>query len=215
MSHKLKDRLLSPAISLARKTLPFFLLASGAFADSTLTLQGPSTVSTSLPFNIQLALASPAGSEPAGLQWTMTYPASVTVKLTEGPTAVAAGKSLTCAPTSGGQICVLAGINSNILANGTVAIATVTASTQGSLSLGLQEALGATLAGDAVPTSGSTLAIASWPLGDLNQDGKVDVLDLQIIIQQILSRTVAVDFNKDGKTNIIDAQLLIKAVPKP
>ena len=117
-----------------------------------------------------LVLTSPAGSEPAGLQWTLQYSAADVVSITAvaGPAAITAGKSLQCAAVtsttitiggtsySGLYTCILSGVNSNIIPNGIVAVTTIVLSnTVTGTYISITNALGASLAADAI-------AIASY-----------------------------------------------------
>jgi hypothetical protein len=107
---------------------------------------------------LNLALSSVAGSEPASLQWTLTYPAASVsnISVAAGPAATAAGKSVSCASGSAGYTCVLYGVNSSVITNGIVAVLTVTvASGAGSVIMGVSGAEAASLAG-----SGSTVTIS-------------------------------------------------------
>src|SRR3954470_16990769 len=51
---------------------------------------------------ISVALTSQPGQEPAGLQWTFTYPPGsiATWSVASGPALTASGKSLQCAPSA-------------------------------------------------------------------------------------------------------------------
>ena len=73
---------------------------------------------------------SASGAGPGSLQWTLSYPTSDVVSLstTVGAALTAAGKSLNCSPKSGSVTCVASGINGNGIANGVVAVVTVTLS---------------------------------------------------------------------------------------
>ena len=77
---------------------------------------------------LSLSLTSPQGSEPAGTQWTLGFPASSVASVTavEGPSALAAGKRISCNPGNGTYTCLLSGMNSNTMLNGVVASITFT-----------------------------------------------------------------------------------------
>src|SRR3954468_11740379 len=77
---------------------------------------------------VNLAIASPSGAEPAGVQWTLVYPAGdvAALAVTAGPAATAAGKSVDCAGSSGVYTCIAWGINSNVVANGVLVTVSVT-----------------------------------------------------------------------------------------
>jgi hypothetical protein len=93
---------------------------------------------------ISLALSSGSGSpgqtvnllltlggtpQAADLQWTLTYPVAdlSSIVFSVGPNATAAAKTLQCGPNTGGSmICVIFGINQNIIDAGTVAMLSAT-----------------------------------------------------------------------------------------
>src|SRR4051794_28852737 len=106
---------------------------------------------------LELTLASAQGSAPAGLQWTLTYPPETAgVQMTAGPAATAAGKSLTCDAGSGTYTCILTGVNQTMIADGVVAVATVTASSSpGAWPIGVTNGLGASGDGNAFALNGS------------------------------------------------------------
>src|SRR6185312_5913377 len=60
-------------------------------------LQATAGAATEANNSLTLSLSSPAGNEPAALQWTFSYPAGVTgFTVTAGPALTAAGKSISC-----------------------------------------------------------------------------------------------------------------------
>src|SRR5215467_49300 len=80
------------------------------------------TTSAGGSVNLALTLTSP-GTGPAAIQFRLGYtPASITsISAVAGSSAVAAGKSLTCAASQAGAYnCVLAGMNTNLMSNGAV-----------------------------------------------------------------------------------------------
>ena len=76
--------------------------------------------------SLDITLNSPAGSEPAGVQWTFNYSPSdvVAVNVTPGPSANAAGKTVTCQPGSGKYTCIAVGNNSTAIPGGVLGTAT-------------------------------------------------------------------------------------------
>ena len=51
--------------------------------------------------------------------------------------------------------------------------------------------------------------------GDLNLDGRVDTLDLQLlanVILEIITIGVSTDLNEDGATNTIDLQVMVNMI---
>src|ERR1019366_6790656 len=133
--------------------LTFVLTSTGAlFGQGTLVLASGTTVGGTVA--LDLTLTSPAGSEPAGIQWDLTYSATdvVSINAVAAGTAVSAGKSIYCSSSSGTFRCLLAGLNSSLIQNGVVAVVTVTiASGVASTTIGVTNTLGATLDGHALP----------------------------------------------------------------
>src|SRR5690242_3622622 len=114
--------------------LAALLAARYAFSQSTLVLSS-ATVPSGGTAILPLTLTSPAGSEPAALQWTITYsPADiVALSATAGAAANAAGKALSCAASPGTYTCMLTGLNpgapnTGIVNNGAVATVSATLS---------------------------------------------------------------------------------------
>jgi len=79
---------------------------------------------------LTISLTSPAGSAPAGLQWTLSYnPADIAaISVAPGPSSVAAAKSVYCSAAVATSTCLAIGMNGNAVANGTVATVNVTLS---------------------------------------------------------------------------------------
>ncbi len=75
--------------------------------------------------SLDIMLSSPAGSEPAGVQWTFNYSPSdvVSVNVTPGPAANAAGKTITCQAGSGKYTCILIGADNKAIQNGVIGTA--------------------------------------------------------------------------------------------
>ena len=76
---------------------------------------------------MNLALVS--GGAPAALQWQLSYPTAAVTSITvsTGAAATAAGKTVMCVPAgTGTYTCVMAGLNNNGIADGTVATANIT-----------------------------------------------------------------------------------------
>ena len=105
-------------------------LAQAAFGQ-TASLALSSGTATNGTVSLNLTLTSPAGSEPAAVQWTLNYaPTAITsISAVAGPAATNAGKTLTCSASSGAYTCLVTGMNSNRIANGTVAIVNATIAT--------------------------------------------------------------------------------------
>jgi len=189
------------------------LLIASAACGQTLTLTGPATARPGATIPVTLTLASPSVSL-AAIQWTTAIPTGLTFSATAGAASNTALKTLYCGiPTS--QICLAVGINGNSYAAGAVATYQVTVPANalpGNITIPLSGIVGATLDGNAATlTAGTPYFFAVLARADLNGDGRVDVLDLQLMIQEILTGTVANDQNGDGVVNVRDAQIVARA----
>lgn len=123
-------------------------LASGH--DGALVLFSGSTVQGGT-IALELSFVS-SGNQPAGLQWTFSYGASdiQAISVTPGAAATAAGKTISCAGSAGLLTCLATGFNANTIANGVVAVFTVTLPpTVTSISIGVSKTLGVDSAGGA------------------------------------------------------------------
>ena len=106
---------------------------------------------------LNISIASHTAKLPAGLQFDLTYSAGDVsgVGFTAGSAATAAGKSITCSIVSAGDLrCLIAGINSSIIMDGVVAVATVqtlASSPNTSTTLSLTGALAYTTSAASIP----------------------------------------------------------------
>src|ERR1035438_7470449 len=134
-----------------RGLLFFALLIGRLHAQSGSLILSPASATPGAVVAVNLSLTTSTTS-PAGLQWTLNYPASsiAAVYATEGPAAISAGKSVSCASGVGNYTCLATGINSNTIPNGVVAVISLTLSpTAQSTILSLTATLGSTLDGSA------------------------------------------------------------------
>jgi len=126
--------------------------------DSLILSSGSTASNGTVSLNVNLTATG--GNEPAGIQWTLTYTqGNVTaISVTAGPAAIAAGKTLNCFAGSGNYTCLISGMNTTTIGNGTVAFVDLTmAAGSTATSIGLSSAAGASAAGNAivvVPTGG-------------------------------------------------------------
>lgn len=65
-----------------------------------------------------------------------------------------------------------------------------------------------------MPSAPVTLTLKRYTLGDVNDDGEIDVSDVQDLIDLVLSSddsvfSPACDFNEDGEIDVSDIQELI------
>lgn len=127
---------------------------------------------------------------------------------------VVVGKDLYCSNT--GLKCVVVGLNSTPIPNGTVLTSTLTVPTSmvGPATVKLSGVVAAD--GNGISTlldAGPDLSIAVLQREDLNGDGKVDIMDVTISVFQVLGGTCipGADLNGDGKCDILDVQIVAKA----
>jgi len=117
---------------------------------------GTAGATVSLPIN----LTSSGGPQTAGLQWSFAYSADITgVTVVAGPSAINAGKSITCL----GNNCLLLGFNNTAMSDGTVATATFQVASNPSTTSILVQITGvvaSTAAGDSIPASGGSGTIS-------------------------------------------------------
>jgi hypothetical protein len=137
------------------------LSSTPAFSQTDAIALSSGTVSPGGVASLNLSLTSPAGNEPAALQWTLVYPPADIVALTAsiGSAATSAGKSLSCTGSPGFYTCFLTGVNTNglntnLIQNGVVAVVTATLSpSTATTSIAIANALGATPSASSDPLS--------------------------------------------------------------
>lgn len=153
-----------------------------------------------------------SGIDPiAALEWSTVFPASIGGTWTAGTAITAANKTLACSVT--GTICIAYGLNQNIIATGVAGVLQLLAasSVRGPQTVTIGGGLGAGVSALGVAVSTSNLLVTVYSPFDLNQDGKVDALDLALVIQQAIGVTVCgtADFNHDGVCNVLDVVALV------
>ncbi len=150
----------------------FLYFGDATFAQSSLTLSS-ATAAPGSSVALNLTLASPSGSEPAAIQWTLDYPAASVAGLSvsAGSAATSAEKSIACASSSdSGYICIVSGLNSNTISNGVVGVVSLVLTPNATTApIGMSNVLGASPVGDSLPVSpaGGTVSIATAPLPPL------------------------------------------------
>ena len=121
--------------------------------DSQLVLSSASSVpGGTVTLNLSLNTSAPI----AALQWTFIYsPAQITaLSVTADPAVLAAGKSISCAPSAGVHTCLASGLNANPMTGGVIATVNVTvASLAGFAPIRISQTSGATPEADAVAIS--------------------------------------------------------------
>lgn len=115
---------------------------------------------------LNLYLSQPLAADTAAVQWTLTYTAGSIAAVTASPSpaAVAARKTIVCAPASGRYSCILAGVNNTVLPSGVIAVVGVTLAegVSGDVALGVDaRAASVHAAGTPLQTSGGTIFLSS------------------------------------------------------
>ena len=136
-------------------------------AQSSLVLSSGTTAPGG-PVSLNLTMTSPAGKQPAAVQWTFTYPSAALASFTvgAGPSLTAANKTIACSGNGSAYTCVAYGMNATPIANGIAATVSVTpAGGASTVTIGVSNALGATPAGDAiaVTATGGVVNVISQP----------------------------------------------------
>jgi trimeric autotransporter adhesin len=147
----------SQTLRYATGFVAFFMSCAAAFCQSDSLALSSGVVAPGGTVTLNLSLTSLAGSQPAGLQWTLTFDPSqiVAINASAGPSAAAAGATLTCAAATGAYTCLLDGMSSNLLQNGVVATVAVTvAASASTTALAVANPLAASLAASAIPVTG-------------------------------------------------------------
>lgn len=110
--------------------------------------------------SLPITLTSSGGAQTAGLQWTFSYSSDITgVTVVAGASTTNAQKSLSCS----GNNCLIAGINSTVIANGTVAVATFQIAANPSsnpIAIQLKSVVVTSATGSSIPASGGSGAIS-------------------------------------------------------
>ena len=130
-------------------------IAAAAGAQSLEVL--PSAVSRGGSSTILIRVISPAGKEPAALQWNLRFPAGVSAvpgEIAAGSAAVSAQKTITCSANPEVTCtCILAG-GEKPIRNGTIAVIPYKISTgtrKGTIRVSVQKALGVTADSRPIP----------------------------------------------------------------
>ena len=136
-------------------------------AQSVVLSSGSAPIGSSILLN--LSLNTPSGTaQPAGIQWTFSYPtAEVSIfSVAAGPVLATANKSLTCAGSAQSYTCLATGMTTDTIPNGVVAtVSVVLASGATTAAIGVGNPVSASLAGEALPLSatGGSASLTNSP----------------------------------------------------
>ena len=195
-----------------------FLLFVSLLSAQTLTLTGPASVKQGKSVTLNLGVGGPVVA--AGLQWTVGLPVGFTATSVIGGAGTTAAKTLYC--TSDAALCLLVGMNTTAIGNGTVAVyslAVPSTATLGANPIPLSGLVAVNAAGGSLAiTPGATYSILVLAKQDINGDGVVDNADVQLMIDQVrAARTNPAacvdDMNADGKCDLVDVfNVVLKAL---
>src|SRR5688572_19555108 len=142
--------------TLAILAIPILLMLSTNISFGQNLALSSGTAGSNGTISLNLNLTSAAGNEPAGVQWTLTYPLSNVVFISASPGATGAGKTLSCSSSSGAYTCLASGMNAAIIPNGTIAVVNLTmAAGTSTTSIGISNSLGASPSGNAMSLTGT------------------------------------------------------------
>jgi hypothetical protein len=138
----------------------FAILIGPAYSQSVTLTTGSGSGAPGATVNIGISVASSGGAQPAGLQWTLSYSSAdiSNITVTADSAATSAGKSVSCSSSSGSTICVIFGLNTTTIANGSVAVASfqiAPASQAASIPIQISGVVAATSGGGSITASGA------------------------------------------------------------
>ncbi|MBI2679930.1 MAG: hypothetical protein HYX25_02850 [Candidatus Solibacter usitatus] len=119
---------------------------------------------------LSFSVASVAGQQPTGLQWKFSYPSADLgfVAAGQGPSALAAGKTITCNGVNGSYTCIAAGMNRNLIPNGVLtsllfSVPSTTLNLAPVISVSGAMAVGPTATAITSAATGSTVTVTTQP----------------------------------------------------
>jgi hypothetical protein len=207
-----------------KQILPVLLLASlGALAQGTLTLSNSATPPAAgyAPGSTVSLNIMKTGNSPTGIQYDLSIPASTgSITFALGP-AAPAGKSITC--SAGVAVrCLLVGLDTNIIPDGIVAVASVTLAkplAANPVVVTLSNPIEADAGANSLPVTiaNPTVSLSIKSACDVDGDGSVSAADLTAVVAQAItqSSSAATDLNGDGRTDVLDAQIVATATAGP
>jgi len=194
--------------------------AANAPAAVSLALTGPiGTVRAGTAITLTVAINGTASTNAAAVQFSipsMGWTETPTIGTSESGTPA---KTIQCAIVSGQLNCIVYGLNSNPLADGTLATLSVTLPRNlatGTTSLSLTNTLAADNNGSTVTVGAAApFALSTVSVCDVNGDGTVTAADMTAALPYYLQQstcTPVFDLNSDGVCNVLDLQILATAI---
>jgi hypothetical protein len=195
------------------KLIPLFLLlASAAFCQSLTLTSSAATVKpgSQILLTVGFTDAVPSANV-AGVQWTLVAPPGL---IASAPTSLVSNKPTTCNLAT----CLIVGdsipLNSAPLTSENLAAITLSFPNSvgpGPLTFSLSNTLGATVAGASVALNSPTVTVQILSPYDLNGDGVVNLLDVQLAAQQADGLLPCTTANFGSGCNISAVELVILA----
>ena len=195
-----------------KKVLLFLATAVLANSQVTLNLSGPATVKQGASVYLGVQSGGATANGPAGLQWTLTPPSGITVtNAVVGAQATSVSKQIACNASK--LLCLVYGMNQNVIPNGQVGVLTVqipSNATPGPASF----LLSGLVAGDKnglvmTSSSGPVFTLTILSRADIDSNGTVDASDVSAMAGQVTGGTCVDDQNADGKCDITDVLLVV------
>ena len=160
-----------------------------------------------------------AGASVAAMQFELDYdPTLLTYSSARaGTQLVSAGKSLTVSPSAGKLLGIGAGFNQSLIGDGQAAVVTFGLSpsfpVNGTTAVACTNVKFVDAQGKNIAATGVTGNISATTCDcDMNHDGVVNIVDVQMIVNQVLGISPATcDLNGDGKIDIVDVQIVVNA----
>lgn len=188
-----------------------------------LVFQGPLKIRKGTSEDYRLIFTGNGVIGIAALEWRLNVPNAIVPPPTIGVQGTSAGKTLQCSQ----GLCILQGLNANVLSSGEIAVYNITVPTTvlvTTLSIQVSVPLvSADITGSAATLiAGPVLNVTIFDyITDLNGDGKTDQTDIDICTLQILGQALQLpvcttgDVNGDGKCDVVDRQLIINKRTTP
>jgi hypothetical protein len=175
-----------------------------------LTLSGPATVKAGSVVSLTL---TESGTPAVALQWTVSLPLGYVTTVVPSAAVVAAGKTIFDCAVS---ICLVAGLNTNLIPNGPIATYSVTLSANAvATPINLSNIIAVDVTGVVISSSpGVAYTYTVLPKQDLNGDGIVNIKDVQLMASEVIAAQTNPsacidDQNSDGICNIVDVYIII------
>lgn len=193
------------------KSLVVCLLWALGLNAQSLFLSGPTSAKAGTNITISVNGSGATAVAPAAEQWIFTPPNGFGITaVSDGPVLAPAGKNRSCNPAN--VLCLVWGLNQNLLGNGVVASYSVSIppTANGNVTFTLTGIVMADRNGIGVPvTAPGPFSLSVCARSDIDCSGATNITDVQAMVNQILANTCADDQNGDTKCDVVDVQLIV------